>query len=197
MIAPLENSIKFEAQTQPVPADLPLARVTLAAYDAMIEAGIVTNESRVELLDGQIVKKETIKPPHIFRLRQIFQRIDRQFDGRAVALSQSDIELPRDGRPQPDICLAHLDVSEQDYIRPPEVHLLIEVAETSIQTDRNYKQKLYARDEILEYWILNRNTKQLEVYRNPKDEHYRDVETFNAGEKVACLAFPNDLIDWS
>jgi Uma2 family endonuclease len=197
MTALLENKIQFAAQTQPVPAGLPLARVTLAAYDAMIEAGIVTNESRVELLDGQLVKKESMKPPHIFRLRRIFQRIDRQFDGRAIALSQSDIELPSDGRPQPDICLAHLEVSEHEYIRPPEVHLLIEVAETSIQTDRNYKQKLYARDGILEYWILNLNTNQLEVYRNPEEDHYRNVQTFNAGAKVACLAFPTDLIDWS
>jgi Uma2 family endonuclease len=197
MTALLEKTIQFEAQTQPVPTNLPLARVTLAAYDAMIEAGIVTNESRVELLDGQIVKKETMKPRHIFRLRRIFQRIDRQFDGRAIALSQSDIELPSDGRPQPDICLAHLEVSEHEYIRPPEVYLLIEVAETTIQTDRHYKQKLYARDGILEYWILNLNTNQLEVYRNPEEDRYRDVKTFNAGEKVACLAFPNDLIDWS
>jgi Uma2 family endonuclease len=197
MTALLETRVKFEAQTETLPAELPLARVTLAAYDAMIEAGIVTNESRVELLGGQIVKKETMKPPHIFRLRRIFQRIDRQFDGRAIAFSQSDIELPKDGRPQPDICLAHLEVSEQDYIRPPEVHLLIEIAETSIQTDRVYKQKIYARDGILEYWILNLNTNQLEVYRHPEGERYRDVQTIDAGQSVACLAFPTDLIDWS
>jgi Uma2 family endonuclease len=177
--------------------DLPVARFSLAMYDAMIDAGIITSESNVELLDGQIVKRESMKPPHIFRLYELCRRLDRQFDGRALVLNQSAIELPRDGRPQPDVCLAHPDVNRAEFIRPPDVFLLIEVAESSIQTDRLHKQKLYARDGILEYWILNLNTNQLEVYRYPEDDRYREVLTFDAGQAVACLAFPNDVIDWS
>jgi Uma2 family endonuclease len=197
MTALLERSeVNSKVQELP-PQGLRFARITLEMYDAMINAGAITNESRVELLDGKIVQKEIMNPPHIYRLRRVFQGIDRQFEGRALAFNQSDIELPRDGRPQPDICLVHLDISEDDYILPPQVYLIIEVAQSTINTDRDYKQLLYARDGIAEYWILNLNKNQLEVYRHPDGERYTQSFTLNAGETTACLAFPDDQIVWS
>jgi Uma2 family endonuclease len=183
--------------TLPMPQGLRFARITLDMYDALIAAGKITDESRVELLDGYLVKKEDMNPPHMFRVKRIYDRLLKQFENRSTVFSQSGIELPQDGRPQPDVFLAHTNLPENEFILPEKVYLVIEVAETTIYSDRDHKQRLYARDGIPEYWILNLNTNELEVYRKPNGERYTSSFTLEAGEITACLAFPDDQIDWS
>jgi Uma2 family endonuclease len=197
MTALLERpELKTKVQ-EVAPQGLRFARITLEMYDALIDAGKITNESRVELLDGYIVRKEDMNPPHMFRVKKLYDRMLKQFENRCTVFNQSAIELPQDGRPQPDVFLAHTDLAENEFIHPEKVYLIVEVAETTIITDRDHKQLLYARDGIPEYWILNLNKNQLEVYRHPDGERYTQSFTLNAGQTTACLAFPDDQIVWS
>ena len=184
-------------ETPPLPKGLRLARVTLEMYDALIDAGKITTDSRVELLDGTIVELETMKIPHMNRVKDMYDRLNVQLQTRADVHSQSPIELPHDGRPQPDLAVVKKGSARGGYARPDDVYLVIEIAETSYQTDRDHKQFLYARDGVAEYWILNLNKNQLEVYRQPDNERYQQSFTLQAGETCACLAFPDDQIDWS
>jgi Uma2 family endonuclease len=172
-------------------------RIDLAMYDRMIESGVIDNESRVELLDGILMELEEMKPPHMFRVKRMYDRILKQFEGRSVALNQSPIELPSDGRPQPDITLLRADFPEDRYAQPEDVLLVIEVAETTLTRDREFKAFKYARDGICEYWIINLKATQLEVYRNPQEGRYKTLFTVPKGHSQACLAFPDDPIDWS
>jgi Uma2 family endonuclease len=172
-------------------------RIDLAMYDRMIESGVIDNESRVELLDGILMELEEMKPAHMFRVKRIYDRVVRQFEGRSVVLNQSPIELPSDGRPQPDVALLHSNFPEDQYAQPEDVLLVIEVAETTLTRDREFKSFMYARDGISEYWIINLKTNQLEVYRDPDEERYRTSFVVTAGQAQTCLAFPNDPIDWS
>ena len=63
--------------------------------------------------------------------------------------------------------------------------------------DREYKLGLYARDNIVEYWIVNLEQNQLEVYRDPDGRRYGTSFTVHDAKPTACLAFPNDLIVWA
>jgi Uma2 family endonuclease len=173
-----------------------LARVTLSMYDALIAAGEISAESRVELLDGKIVEMEQMNTPHMNCVKDLYDRLNLQFSGKADVYAQSPIELPSDGRPQPDLCLIAPKAARNDFARPKDIYLLIEVADNTIYTDREDKQRLYARDGVVEYWIVNLNKNQLEVYREPDGERYLQAQTLGASQKIACLAFPNDLIDW-
>jgi Uma2 family endonuclease len=184
-------------QVDAPPHGLRLARITLEMYDAMINAGTITNESRVELLDGKIVQKGEMNTPHLNRVKDLYDLLKPQFQGRADVYQESAIELPTDGRPQPDIALIVPNAARANFALPESIYLIIEVAQTTINTDRDYKQWLYARDGIAEYWILNLNKNQLEVYRHPDGERYTQSFTLNAGETTACLAFPDDQIVWS
>ena len=80
---------------------------------------------------------------------------------------------------------------------PEDIHLLIEVSDSTLIRDRDVKLGLYARDGIREYWIINLEAEQLEVYREPDGERYASSFTVRDAKPYACLAFPNDLIDWS
>ena len=174
---------------------LPLMRVDLRSFDQMIAAGIFDHS--VELLDGLILEREVMKPLHYTRVKRMYDRLLRQFDGLATTYCKVPIELPSDGRPQPDIALVKLKAGELDYARPEDVYLLIEAADSSLERDRDFKGFLYARDGISEYWIVDLNAEQLEVYRNPDGQGFETRLTLKAGQLMSCLAFPDMLIDWS
>jgi Uma2 family endonuclease len=133
---------------------LPLFRVDLAHYDRMVSAGVF-DDKNVELLDGLILEREPIKPAHYTRVKRMYDRLLVQFSNLATVYSKVPLELPKDGRPQPDIMLTHLGAGETSYTQPEEVYLLLEIADTSLERDREFKSHLYARDGVLEYWILN------------------------------------------
>jgi Uma2 family endonuclease len=173
-----------------------LFRVTLAAFDQMIAAGVFTNGPKVELLDGQIVEIPAMNPPHMNRIKDLFGPLDRQFSTRADVYSQSPIELPHDGRPQPDFALVRPGAARERFAQPNDVFLVIEVSDSTLDYDRGLKLRLYARDGIGEYWIMNLKDQQLEVYRQPDGERYAQSFTVKTGSNVACLAFPDDLIHW-
>jgi Uma2 family endonuclease len=75
--------------------------------------------------------------------------------------------------------------------RPGDVLLLVEVADSSLDYDRDVKGPLYAENGIVEYWIANVIDRSLEVYRDPRaDGTYADVRTLRAGEAVTLVALP-------
>jgi Uma2 family endonuclease len=192
MTASSGHSTAIADSAQPVR----LFRVSLAAFDRMIAAGVFIEGPKVELLDGQIVEMPKMNLPHMNRIKDLFGPLDRQFAARADVYSQSPIELPHDGRPQPDFALLHPGAARERFAQPAAVFLLIEVSDSTLDYDRGLKLRLYARDGIGEYWIINLKDQQLEVYRQPDGERYAQSFTVKAGTEVACLAFPDDPIRW-
>lgn len=114
-----------------------------------------------------------------------------------MTISQNTIQLPQDGRPDPDIALLKLGTPRTRLPLPEDIHLIIEVSNSILARDRETKLALYARDNIIEYWILNLEQMQLEVYRDPDGTRYATSFTVKDAAPTACLAFPNDPIIWS
>ncbi len=189
MTALLESPRKPQAQ-------LELMRFSGEQFDQLWQIGFLSSDDRVELLDGQIVRKPEVNSTHYYALLELHKRLMYQFDTQAIVVNQGTIQLPHDGRPDPDIVLAHREVPRTRVPLPEDIYLLIEVAESTIHRDRSIKLPLYARDLVCEYWILNLEAKQLEVYRNPSEERYLTSFTLEVGQLATCLAFPNDQIDW-
>ena len=177
-------------------AALELMRFTGIRYDELWAHGFIKSDDRVELLDGLIVRKPEATPRHVYGLSDLYIRLVLQFHTRAVVLSQSTISLPQDSRPDPDIALIRSSTPRERLPMPEDIHLLIEVSDSTLARDRETKLALYAHDNILEYWIVNLEQNQLEVYREPDGTRYASSFTVKDGAVTACLAFPNDPIDW-
>jgi len=177
-------------------AALELMRFTGTRYDEWWAHGLMTSDDCVELLDGLIVTKPAASPRHIYALSDLYTRLVLQFHTRATVLNQSTIVLPQDGRPDPDIALIRSGTSRDRLPLPEDIHLLIEVSDSTLARDRETKLALYARDNILEYLIVNLEQNQLEVYREPDGTRYATSFTVKDGAATACVAFPNDPIDW-
>ena len=171
-------------------------RVTVAEFELMIEAGVFLPDARLELLNGEIIEMSPIGIPHLKCVTRLQKRLERAFGDRAVILSQNPIELPSDGRPQPDFALHSLDVTDDRLALPEDIFLIIEVSDSTLRDDPTTKLADYARDGIKEYWIVNLIHNQLEVYRDPEGERYATTFTVKPGANQACLAFPDEALDW-
>jgi hypothetical protein len=146
----------------------PVRRFSVGEYHRMIQAGILTEEDRVELLEGWIVPKMPHNPPHDGTIQLANKRIGRRLPSGWDIRVQSAITTS-DSEPEPDLAVVHGD--ESTYLNrhpgPVDIGVLIEVADTTLATDRTDKGRLYARASIAVYWIINLVDRQVEVYTDP------------------------------
>ena len=174
---------------------LPLSRhrFTVDEYHKMAENGVLTEDDRVELIDGEIIDMAPIGEWHFGHVNRFTRVFYRQFADRAVVHIQNPIRLGRHREPQPDIVL--LQLRDDDYDSkmptPEDVLLVVEVADSSLDYDRNTKVLLYAEAGIPEYWLVNLVDEQIIVYRNPEPSGYGLVQVFRRGDTISSLAFPD------
>ena len=147
---------------------------TVDEYHAMAEAGILTREDRVELLDGEIIAMVPIGSRRASCVDSLSELLFEGLQGRAILRVQGPVRLDAASEPQPDLML----LKRRDYSRshpgPDDALLLIEVSDTTIDFDRNEKLPIYARSGIPEVWIVNLDARSVEVYSAPVNGEYAE-----------------------
>ncbi|WP_341730358.1 Uma2 family endonuclease [Microcoleus sp. EPA2] len=164
---------------------------TVQEYHLMSDAGVFANE-RVELIEGEIIQMAAIGTRHassVKRLTRCFSLIPEELATLGV---QDPIQLTEKTEPQPDVVLLQprADYYATAHPVPSEVLLLVEVADSTVDNDRNIKVPIYARSGIQEVWLWDLEVNCLEVYRNPTANGYTSIQKFERGEIVSPLAFP-------
>ena len=174
----------------------PPFRFTVDQYDRMVEAGILTEDDRVELLRGEIVPKMPIGSRHAAVVNRLVRLLGSRIVGRAVLAAQNPIHLA-DSEPEPDLAMLHprSDDYESGHPGPADVFALIEVADSSLDRDRDEKAPLYAENGIPEYWIIDLDSDTVLVHRNPRpDGAWADVTTRRRGDGLDVAALPGVTI---
>lgn len=166
---------------------------TIEEYHRMGEAGILREDDRVELIDGEIVEMTPIGSRHAACVDRLTQRLIGQLRGRAIVRVQSPIRLDAHSEPQPDLALLRPqpDFYAHEHPGPADILLIVEVAETSGAYDREVKLPMYARASISEMWLVNLSEERIEIYRQPSSQGYRTVRILQRGDLLAPLAFPD------
>jgi Uma2 family endonuclease len=102
------------------------------------------------------------------------------------------VTLQPNSEPEPDIAIVRFDDKEYSdrHPTPSDIFWLIEVADTSLQDDRTVKAPLYAKAGILEHWILDVNTRQVYVFRDPQDDGYGQEVVLTEENTLSAIAFP-------
>ena len=156
---------------------------TVADYYKMAEAGILTPDSRVELLNGEIIKMSPQKSIHTAIIDFLDDEFRNALRDEVHIRCQGPIRLNNFSEPEPDLVL--LKKRENRYRdrhpRPAEVHLVIEVSDTTLEKDRTVKKEMYAKAGIPLYWIINIEDRQVEIFSNPKNEDYTEKEILHEG----------------
>lgn len=171
---------------------LPIHRLTVAQYDAMAAAGILTDDDRIELLDGWLVEKMTKNPPHRIATRRTVDALSAITPAGWYVDSQEPI-VTADSEPEPDVAIIVGDTGDYAETNPPAaaVGLVVEVADDSLARDRGTKGSIYARARIATYWIVNLVERRVEVYESPvgegTDARYGKRTDFVSGEVPVVL----------
>jgi Uma2 family endonuclease len=166
-------------------------RFTVAEYLRMAEVDLLGEDSRVELIWGEIVEMSPIYIAHTSTVKRLISLLTKKLGERIILGVQDPVQLSDDSLPQPDIAV----LRPQDNFYgerqpgPDDIFLLIEVADTSLRYDRRVKSKLYGAAGIVDYWIVNLPGRQIEVYREPRPNGYRTVTHYAPGETLSPLAF--------
>jgi Uma2 family endonuclease len=150
-----------------IPNDL-IWRLSIEQYHAIIQAGILTDDDSVELLEGWLVFKRPNNPPHRVTTRLVRTALENILPRGWYVDSQEPIALSN-SEPEPDIVVVRGD-TRQYLDRHPgaeDIALIIEVSDTTLQRDRTVKKRIYARAGISIYWIVNLVEEQVEVYSQP------------------------------
>lgn len=169
-------------------------RFTLDEYHRMGETGILGPEDRVELIEGEIIEMAPIGSRHAATVARIHHRLSVRVGDRAVVWVQNPLLLIRhQSEPEPDVMLLapRADFYASGLPEPPDVRLLIEVADSSLPYDRRTKLPLYARAGVAEVWLVDVEGSTLEIHRGPVGAAYLHVRVPGAGETFAPEAFPD------
>ncbi len=168
-------------------------RFTVAEYHQMAEAGILGEDDRVELIEGEIVEMAPIGRRHAGRVARLDRMFQRLTGDESVVWVQNPVRLGEHSEPQPDLALLRprADFYASDLPTPSDVFLLVEVAETTVELDRRLKTPLYARSGIPELWLVDLDQETLTVYRDPTASGYKTVRVLRRGESIAPGSFPD------
>lgn len=161
----------------------------------MGEAGIFSEDDRIELLDGHLIAMPPIGPAHshgVNDLADLFNRRLNASEGRSVQVSvQNPLHLGEYGEPQLDIVLYDADMPRDRHIRPEDSFLVVEVAESSVEYDRNVKSERYGQAGIPEYWVVDLEQEVVEVFRRPESDGYAERIRHREGDELSMTTLPD------
>ena len=176
-------------------------RFNVKEYHKLAEAGILGEDDRVELLDGQIMVMAPIGENHRTVVDLLAELFADQRKGRYCVAPQNPILIDDQDEPQPDLVLYDRSAIGR-HPAPQDVFLLVEVADTSLNYDQTSKIPVYASAAIKEVWIVDLTNCSIQTYRDaqPASRRYGNVETHDRTSWVSTVAFPdvrvrlNDLL---
>lgn len=158
----------------------------------MADAGILSEDDRVELIYGEILAMSPIGPPHGAAVDRATKAMVTLAGDKAIVRVQGSVGLDEYDEPEPDIVL--LKPKDDFYYSalpgPPDILLILEVADSSLEFDRTIKAGLYAETGIFEYWVADLKGGCLFVYSDPHNKSYRIVRQLRRGESIAPQLLP-------
>ena len=166
---------------------------TADEYYRLADVGILGEDDRVELLDGDIVQMTAIGSRHAACVDRLNVLLQPSVAGRAILRVQNPVRLDFRSEPEPDFAVLRLkaDYYASAHPTPADVLLVIEVADSSLAFDRDVKIPLYARSGIPEVWLIDLEEHRVEIYTEPAPDGYVHSRLAVRGERLGCAALPS------
>lgn len=166
-----------------------------ADYEELVRQGVFGPEDNIELLNGKLITMAPQNSPHRTALNLVRVYLDGVFSSASHVAVQCPLALDDRSLPEPDVAVIPGNIRDYTDHHPSRALLIVEIADSSLEYDRGLKLKSYARAGIPEYWIVNLPDEQVEVYRSPAGERYRDGIIARKGEHIRPAECPGHSID--
>jgi len=175
------------------PSIAPHKRFTVDEYELLGKVGILAEDERWELLDGEIVAMSPIGPTHAGLVERITESLYRAAIGRVSIRVQNPIRLLPRSEPEPDIVVsrARRDYYASAHPTAEDVYLVIEVSDSTLALDRGVKLPIYAEQGLAEVWIVDVKAEIVHVHTDPEGRGYRTVRSLGIGEVLVPTIIEN------
>ena len=165
---------------------LPNRLINVTEFEGMFASGVFKGDERLELLEGGIYKMSPVGAIHMACVKFLSRFFHQYFGDRFTISIQDPVRLAEFSEPQPDIALL---IHREDFYRnamptAADVLIVIEVADSTLESDRRYKMPLYAQAEIPEAWLVDLPEERIEVYSEPKNGTYQLTRIFQREDVV-------------
>jgi Uma2 family endonuclease len=159
---------------------------TVDDYHRLADVGILTEDDRVELIDGEIIKMSPIGSRHVGCVNRLNAVLSQRAGSLAIVSVRNPIHIDEYTEPEPDIALLRQrsDFYSNSLAVPEDVLLIIEVADTSLEYDRTVKLATYARAGIPEVWIVDLEGEGIEAWSEPVNRVYQIVRRAGRGREL-------------
>ena len=170
-------------------------RFSSSSYHEMIELGILGENDRVELIEGEIIAMAAIESRHAACVNQVNRLLNQHLRAEWIISVQNPIALSDGNEPEPDIALLRFqsDFYAKALPRAQDTLLVIEVADSSLEYDQTIKLPLYAKTGISELWIIDLNQNLIHQYLDPTSNTYRHKHTLDTDAIINASALPISL----
>ena len=172
-------------------------RFTVTDFHRMGEVGILSEDDRLELIDGEIFDMPPIGSQHGGRVNHLNRILTKAVGESAIVSVQNPIILGDHSELEPDLALLRPrpDFYTDSHPHAPDVLLLIEVADSTLQTDRDIKVPLYARHGIPEVWIVDIRDRRILRFAHPKQGVYQTLETLDLRQPTPLPGLPDCSVE--
>jgi Uma2 family endonuclease len=167
-------------------------------FHRMADAGILGEDDRIELIDGELIDMAPIGQGHAAIVSRLVEALVVACAGRAIVSPQNPIRLNRFNELQPDLAVLRRRAdfyATGDRPGPADVLLLVEVADSSPDFDRNVKLPLYGGVGIAEFWITDLKRRIVDVHRKPAGDGYLETTTHQPGGQIALALAPEITVE--
>jgi Uma2 family endonuclease len=170
---------------------------TVADFHRMGEAGILGEDERLELIEGEIIEMTPIGSPHGGRIKRLIRLLTQAVGEQAIVAVQDPVVLGEHSEPEPDLALLRprADFYTNSHPQASDVLLLIEVADSSLRTDCDIKVPLYARYGVPEVWIVAIGKRQVLRFALPDQGDYQVRETIHLSRPTPLPGLPHCSLD--
>ncbi len=169
-------------------------RWTRQQYERMAAAGVFHPEARLQLIDGVIVDMTPQGSFHATAIGLVERALRTPFATGYYIRVQMPLALDDTSEPEPDIAVVTGSPRDDREAHPDTAVLVVEVADATLAFDRGRKKRLYARNAMPEYWIINLVEGHLEVYRDPQKDNFASKTALCPEQSVSPVAAPNSKI---
>lgn len=166
--------------------------ISVADYHRIRDAGILGEDDRVELIDGEVRLMSPIGTLHAAIVNRYAALLIAQAGQTAIVSIQNPVQLNIMSEPQPDLALLRYrqDFYSEATPQATDVLLIIEVSDSTLAYDRLEKLPRYALAGIPEVWITDVDGKVIERHTDPQNNQYATKQTFKRGQNIPVQALP-------
>ncbi|MDV6032832.1 MAG: Uma2 family endonuclease [Phycisphaera sp. RhM] len=166
-------------------------KLSVPEYEQMIARGAFAGlDRKIEFIGGELREMSPAGPVHDDYIEFLLTWAAGLAANKECRIRcQSGLRVG-DSVPEPDFSLLAPKRYGRNRPTADDVFLLVEVADSSLTYDLGEKSRLYARNGIREYWVIDVEGRTLHRHTDPVDGSYRKIDRYDHHSTVTPTFAP-------